>query len=70
MTCVHLQQLYGLCQEHDLKFSSSDLVHIICKQCQREEVCPSVLWDEYEAKHPELAFSEASGEDERDRAAP
>ena len=54
MTCVHLRQLYKLCQENELKFSGSDLLHIVCKQCEREEVCPSVLLDEYEATHPEL----------------
>ena len=54
MTCVHLQQLYRLCQEHDLKFGGSDLIHLICGQCGEQEVCPSILTDEYDAKlsHP------------------
>jgi hypothetical protein len=46
MTCVHLQQLYQLCQDQKLRLSSSDLIHIVCDQCQREEVCPSVLVSE------------------------
>lgn len=50
MTCVHLQQLYRLCQEHDLKIGSADLVHIVCNQCGEQEVCPSTLTDEYDAK--------------------
>jgi hypothetical protein len=50
MTCVHLKELYQLCQENDLRFSGSDLVHIVCQQCGEHEVCPSVLSDEYEAK--------------------
>jgi hypothetical protein len=50
MTCVHLKQLYQLCQENHLRFSGSDLVHIVCQQCGEQEVCPSVLSDEYEAK--------------------
>jgi hypothetical protein len=53
MPCVHLQQLYRLCQEHDLKLGSSDLIRIVCNQCGEQEVCPSVLTDEYDAKHPE-----------------
>ena len=53
MACVHLRQLYKLCHEHDLRFSGSDLLHIVCTQCRREEVCPAVLMDEYDAKHPE-----------------
>ena len=33
MTCVHLQQLYKLCQEHDLKLGGSDLIRVVCHQC-------------------------------------
>lgn len=50
MTCVHLQQLYKLCHEHDLKLSSSDLIRVVCSQCGEQEVCPSTLADEYDAK--------------------
>jgi len=55
MPCVHLKQLYDLCQEHQLRFqlSGSDLVRIVCRECQEQDVCPSVLTDEYEAQHPE-----------------
>ena len=48
MTCVHLQQLYQLCTDQQLRLSSSDLVHIVCEQCNQHEVCPSVLTEEYE----------------------
>lgn len=51
MTCVHLRKLFQLCEDNDLKFSGGELVHIVCKQCQLEEVCPSLLVDEYEAAH-------------------
>lgn len=51
MTCVHLQQLYQLCQQNDLKLSSSDLIHIVCRQCNKEEVCPSMLAAEYDRRH-------------------
>jgi hypothetical protein len=44
-------QLYQLCQDSELKLSSSDLIRVICKQCQKEEVCPSVLVEEYDARH-------------------
>ncbi len=43
MACTHLNQLYKLCQENQLSFSSSDLVRIVCKECEAEEVCPSTL---------------------------
>ncbi len=61
MTCVHLQKLYEMCDENHLKFSSSDLVRIVCKQCEQEEVCPSVLVGDYEARHESSATDERSG---------
>lgn len=50
MTCVHLRELYQLCEQNDLKLGGSDLVHIFCKQCGEQEVCPSILMDEYDAQ--------------------
>ncbi len=49
MTCVHLQQLFQLCKENDLKIASSDLIRVVCRQCDEQEVCPSVLSEEYDA---------------------
>ena len=51
MVCIHLKELYRLCQQHELRFqlSSSDLVRIVCHECGEHEVCPSVLTDEFEA---------------------
>lgn len=46
MTCVHLRELYQLCQSENLKLSSSDLIHIVCQQCGEQEVCPSLLTKE------------------------
>jgi len=53
MTCKHLKELYDICQTHRLKLSSTDLIRIVCPQCGVEEVCPSVLADEYETRHHE-----------------
>ena len=50
MTCVHLQKLYRHCEEHSVKLSSSDLVHFVCLQCHREEICPGTLMDEYDVR--------------------
>ncbi len=50
MTCVHLQQLFKLCDEHDLKLGGSDLIRVVCHQCGEQEVCPSTLTDEYDAR--------------------
>jgi hypothetical protein len=73
MTCVHLRQLYRLCQDHHLKLSGSDLIRVACTQCGEQEVCPNTLTDEYDARHgrddsqdstksppPESANSEAA----------
>jgi len=51
MTCIHLRQLYQLCEDNKLKIGGSDLIRIVCTQCGEQEVCPSVLSDEYESKH-------------------
>ena len=53
MTCTHLRQLYQLCQQEGLRISGSDLIHIVCEQCGVQEECPSMLMDEYDAKHPQ-----------------
>ena len=50
MTCVHLQQLFKLCQDQKLKLGGSDLIRVVCHQCGLQEVCPSTLMDEYDAK--------------------
>ena len=61
MTCIHLQELYHLCQQNDLKLSSSDLIHIVCKICDKEEVCPSTLTEEYDSNH--VAFYDDSSDE-------
>lgn len=48
MTCTHLKQLYQLCYDSNIQLSSTDLIHIVCKQCENVEVCPSVLYEEYD----------------------
>lgn len=48
MTCVHLQQLYKLCREYDLRVGGSDLIRVVCHQCGVQEVCPSTMIDEAE----------------------
>lgn len=48
MVCEHLRQLYQLCLDQQIRLSGSDLIHVVCKQCGRQEVCPSTLRDEHE----------------------
>ncbi len=55
MPCKHLKELYGICQTHGLKLSSTDLIRIVCPQCGVEDICPSVLAEEYETRHHDEA---------------
>ena len=52
-TCIHLKTLYDLCQANDIRLASHDLVHVVCMQCGKKEVCPSMLLEEYEWDHGE-----------------
>lgn len=63
MTCSHLRQLYHLCQEHNvrLELGSSDIVRIVCHECGIQDVCPSVLTDEYDATHVEAVDAQEDG---------
>ena len=58
MSCVHLRKLYQLCQQHGVQFqlSSTDLIRIVCRECDAHDVCPSALTEECEAE--ELAEAE------------
>ena len=65
MGCVHLQKLYQLCTENHLKLSSSDLVHFVCEQCNRQEVCPSNLMDMEETEPADQTTNPTESEEER-----
>ena len=51
MVCDHLKELFELCETHQLKIAGPDLIRIVCKQCDKHEVCPSMLMDEYDARY-------------------
>ena len=53
MSCVHLKELFQLCEKNDLRMAGPDLVRIVCRQCGEQEVCPSMLEDEYDARQAE-----------------
>jgi hypothetical protein len=52
MVCVHLRALYDLCQTHQLKLGGSDLIRIVCTQCQQHDVCPSTIHEDGEVMPP------------------
>ncbi|WP_417388714.1 hypothetical protein [Gimesia sp.] len=64
MVCTHLKELYQFCEQNQLKLGGSDLIHVICKQCDQEETCPSTLMDEYDSRHPEESEPAKSKTDE------
>ena len=45
MPCVHLKELYELCEKHDLRIAGPDAIRIVCRQCEEQDVCPSSLTD-------------------------
>jgi len=61
MICVHLRELYSLCEEHQLRLGGSDLIRIVCKQCQKQDTCPSTLRDEQD--DPELTTASPDAEE-------
>jgi predicted RNA-binding Zn-ribbon protein involved in translation (DUF1610 family) len=52
-TRQHLKERHETCRAHNLKLSSSDRIRMVCPECGIEEVCPSVLCEQDESKHPE-----------------
>ncbi len=52
MVCEHLKQLYQLCLDQKIRLSGSDLIHIVCHQCGRQDVCPSNLRDDHDDEPP------------------
>ena len=53
MVCQHLSELYQLCEKNQLRLGGADLIRIVCRQCNQEETCPSVLTDEYDSAYHE-----------------
>lgn len=60
MVCTHLKELYRFCEENQLRLAGPELIQIVCKQCEEEETCPSMLMDEYDARHPDERAEEAA----------
>jgi hypothetical protein len=46
MVCEHLRQLYQLCLDQKIRLSGSDLIHVVCQQCGKQDICPSNLRDD------------------------
>lgn len=67
MPCVHLKELFELCEKHDLKITSHDAVRVVCRQCQEQDVCPSSLTDGEQVIQLTPAESKATGNDSHPR---
>lgn len=57
MVCDHLRQLYQLCLDQKIRLSASDLIHVVCEQCGRQEVCPSNLVTSLDEPEPPARHS-------------
>ena len=64
VTCTHLKELYQVCQQHNIKLGSSDLIRMVCPQCGIEENCPSVYTAEYDARHQDPGPGQESAVEE------
>ncbi|MGI9474418.1 MAG: hypothetical protein ACR2NZ_22970 [Rubripirellula sp.] len=64
MPCVHLRELYELCEKHELRISSHDAVRVVCRQCEEQEVCPSALTDGEQVLQLDRGESPAPSADE------
>jgi hypothetical protein len=51
MVCEHLRHLYQLCITQQIRLSSSELVHFVCRQCDTQDTCPSNLMEYDEHLH-------------------
>ena len=60
MVCEHLRQLYQLCVDQKIRLGGSDLIHLVCEQCGRQEVCPSNLRANRDEDEPEARSEPAS----------
>lgn len=60
MPCKHLQELFDLCEKHDLQIAGPDAVRVVCRQCEEHEVCPSSLTDGEKVLTP-IRLPEANG---------
>jgi len=59
MSCKHLQELYQLCQQYNLKLTGPELVRIVCPTCGVDEICPNVLMEEYDRRHSQESSTNA-----------
>lgn len=62
MSCAHLKKLFDMCLQEDIKIGGTDLVRIVCNQCGAEEVCPTMLMEQYEELHAERPDAEGQEE--------
>lgn len=60
MSCKHLREIIDTCQRTGVKLSSSDVIRIVCPTCGAEEVCPTILCEQYDTIHGEAGEAEKS----------
>ncbi len=61
--CEHLKKLFDVCEQNQIRLGSSELIRIVCTQCNREETCPAALLNEIEQRQDD---SSRQGRSERD----
>jgi len=64
MSCAHLKKLFDMCRQEDIKIGGTDVVRIVCNQCGAEEVCPTMMMEQYEALHEGQSDNKSQESDE------
>lgn len=65
MPCMHLKELYRLCQENEIRIGALDVVRLTCNQCNVKDVCPSVLTDEFDAEDRKQSKADSPAEPQK-----
>lgn len=68
MVCEHLKQLYQFCLDQKIRLGGSDLIHVVCEQCGRKEVCPSNLRTDGDAEETGSSPHATATESRRSRS--
>jgi len=61
-SCKHLHEIVETCQRNGVKLSSTDVIRMVCPTCGTEEVCPTLLCEQYDAMAEEEEGEEGKGE--------
>lgn len=57
--CENLLRICEFVENNDRTKSTSDVIRVVCRHCNRIEVCPSVTFDEFDTRALETGQGES-----------